>query len=125
MPRLKKAADGSVVYSDKPDAIRRRELRRMGLEYEAIQKAAAAGLVEINPASVSSTPADSPAAAADPAAAGVISHEEIGIKAAPKAKEPEAEEINYFCTTCHHRPIHVGDVECPVCEEKFDWEGNE
>jgi cytochrome c5 len=122
MPRLKKAADGTVIYSDKPNAIRRRELRRMGLEYEAIQKAAAAGLVEINPASVSSTPADTPA---EVPPAGVISNEEIGIKAAPKAKEPEAEEINYFCTTCHYRPINVGDAECPVCEEKFDWEGKE
>jgi hypothetical protein len=123
MPRLKRAADGTVVYSDKPEAIRRRELRKMGLEYEAIKKAAAAGLVEVIPASDSSTPADTPGEMPSPP--GVISHEEIGIKAAPKAKEPEAEEINYFCTTCHHKPINVGDAECPVCEEKFNWESNE
>ena len=121
MPRLKKAADGTVLYSESPAAVRRRELRKMGLEYEALQKAAAAGLVEINPASASLSPPDTPAEVTAPA--GAISNEEIGIKAAPKAKEPEAEEINYFCTTCHHKPINVGDTECPVCEEKFDWDG--
>jgi hypothetical protein len=120
--RMKRAPDGTVVYSDRPEAIRRRELRRMGLEYEAIQKAVAAGLVEINPASVSSTPTDAPEVVPS---SGAISHEEIGIKAAPKAKEQEVEEINYFCTTCHHKPIHVGDLECPVCEERFDWEGKQ
>ncbi len=122
MPRLKKAADGSVVYSDKPDAIRRRELRKMGLEYEAIQKAAAAGLIEVIPASDSSSPADTPEVVPP---SGVVSHEEIGIKAAPRSKGHEPEEVNYFCTTCHYKPINVGDTECPVCEEKFDWEGKE
>jgi cytochrome c5 len=116
--RYPKDENGEPTFSTDPRAIYQREKTLKARKYDLLVAAAENG--EIIPASVSSTPADTPA---EVPPAGVISHEEIGIKAAPKAKEPEAEEINYFCTTCHHRPIHVGDVECPVCEEKFDWDG--
>jgi hypothetical protein len=90
--RYPRDENGDPTFSTDPRAIYQRERTQKARKYDLLVAAAEKG--EIIPASVSSTPTDPPAEVSS--AAGVVSEQEIGIKAAPKAKDPDEHEINYF-----------------------------
>ena len=107
MGRLKKAEDGTVIYSDTPRAIREREKRRLKLEERVMNNLRSSTLEappEVTPPGVS------------------YNTEDIGIKTRTKV---EPDTIRYFHNPGCQSPLEKNEPQCPICEEQIDWSGLE
>jgi hypothetical protein len=105
MGRLRKAEDGTVIYSDTPRAIRERERRRLKLEERVLEN-------------IRSSPPETPPVPHTPGAS--YNTEDIGIKTKSKA---EPDTIRYLHDPGCKSPLEKNEPQCPICEEEIDWSG--
>jgi len=103
--RLRRAEDGSVIYSQTSRAIREREKRRLKLEERVLENIR------------SSTPETPPEV---PPPGVSYNTEDIGIKTKTKA---EPDTIRYFHDPGCKSPLKKNEPQCPICEEEIDWSG--
>jgi hypothetical protein len=105
MSRLKKAEDGTVIYSDTPRAIREREKRRLKLEERVLEN-------------IRSSMPETPPEVTPPGAS--YNTEDIGIKTKTKV---ETDTIRYLHDPGCKSPLEKNEPQCPICEEEIDWSG--
>jgi len=103
--RLRRADDGSVIYSQTTRAIREREKRRLKLEERVLENIR------------SSTP-ETPPEVTPPGVS--YNTEDIGIKTKTKV---EPDTIRYIHEPGCKQPLKKYEPQCPICEEEIDWSG--